>query len=122
VAERDFRLVHFSGYALVRVPVPSGSDLHLTARIARERYGAALSLAWTEGEDSFVIGADENASRRPLDLSAMVEHLAEKFGFVTGLSDADHVARFRIEQAATRPERIDEVVGEIAMGRSILEG
>jgi hypothetical protein len=57
-----------------------------------------------------------------LDVAAMVEHLAQKFDWVEGLPDPDHVARFRIAGVAGRPERIDEVVGEIAMGRSILEG
>ena len=41
VAARDFRLVHFGGYALVVVPVPPELDLHLSARIARERYRRA---------------------------------------------------------------------------------
>lgn len=121
-ASRDFRLVHFGGYALVRVAVPPELDLHLAARIVRERYGAELSLAWPDGGDRFTLGSDEGASRRAFDLGAVVEHLAEKFGWVQPLADADHVARFRIEGAAAQPGRIDEVVGEIAMGRSILEG
>jgi len=120
-AGRDFRLVHFGGYAMVRVPVPPELDLHLAARIVRERYGAALSVAWTEGGEHFTLGSDEGASRRAFDLGAMVEHLAEKFGWVRPLADADHVARFRVEGAA-QPDRIDAVVAEIAMGRSILEG
>lgn len=121
-ASRDFRLVHFGGYSLVRVPVPASLDLQLAARIARERYASELSVAWTEGDERFVLGSDENATRRPFDLGSMVDHLAEKFGWVHALADADHVARFRLEGAASHPERIDEVVGEIAMGRSILEG
>jgi hypothetical protein len=52
----------------------------------------------------------------------MVEHLAAKLAWVDALSDADHVARFRIRELALHPERIDEVVGEIAMSRSVLEG
>jgi hypothetical protein len=122
VAERDFRLVHFGGYTLVRVPVAPSIDLYLAARIARERYAAEISLAWMEGGDRFVLGADDATSRRALDLSALADHLGDKFGFVTVLPDTDHVARFRIEGAAAHPERIDEVVGEIAMGRSVLEG
>lgn len=121
-ASRDFRLVHFGGYSLVRVPVPPALDLQLAARIARERYASELSVAWTEGDERFVLGSDENATRRPFDLGSMVDHLAEKFGWVHALADADHVARFRLDGAASHPERIDEVVGEIAMGRSILEG
>ncbi len=122
VASRDFRLVHFGGYSLVRVPVPSGMDQQLTARIARERYASALSVAWTEGDERFVLGSDESATRRPFDLGSMVDHLAEKFSWVHALADADHVARFRLDGAASHPERVDEVVSEIAMGRSILEG
>jgi hypothetical protein len=37
------------------------------------------------------------------------------------LSDEDHVARMRVRELASRPERLDEVIGEIAMGRSIFE-
>ena len=57
-----------------------------------------------------------------LDLGSMVEHLGEKFAWVTALPDPDHVARFRIAGAVEHPERIDEVVAEIAMGRTLLEG
>ena len=122
VASRDFRIVHFGGHALVRVPLPPEQDLHLAARVVRDRYRAALSLAWTEGGERFVLASDEGSSQRVLDLGSMVEHLAEKFGWVTALPDPDHVARFRIAGAASHPERIDEVVAEIAMGRTLLEG
>ena len=122
VASRDFRLVHFGGYALVRVDAPAGLDVHLASRVARERYGAQLSLGGTQGGECFVLGADDTTSRRSLDLGAMIEHLADKFGWVSALLDSDHVSRFRIAGAAARPERVDEVVGEIAMGRSLLEG
>ena len=70
--------MHFGGYSLVRVEVPPELDLHLAARIARERYGAALSVARTEGGEHFTLGSDEGASRRAFDLGAMVDHLAEK--------------------------------------------
>jgi hypothetical protein len=122
VAARDFRIVHFGGHALVRVPLPPEQDLHLAARVVRDRYRAPLSLAWTEGTDRFVLATDEGASRRMLDLGSMVEHLGEKFAWVTALPDPDHVARFRIAGAVEHPERIDEVVAEIAMGRTLLEG
>jgi hypothetical protein len=122
VAARDFRLVHFGGYTMAMVPVPVGVDLHLAARIVRERYTAPMSLAWLEGDDRFVLGSDEATTGRDLDLGALVDHLAEKFTWVERLSDADHVARLRIAAAAAHPERVEEVVGEIAMGRSLLEG
>jgi len=122
VASRDFRLVHFGGYALVRVVVPPGIDVHLAARVARERYGCQLSLGGSEGGEHFVLGADDATSRRALDLGGMIDHLADKFAWVSALPDADHVSRFRIAGAAAHPERVDEVVGEIAMGRSLLEG
>jgi len=122
VAARDFRIVHFGGHALVRVPVPPQLDLHLAARIARERYRASLSLAWSEGSDRFVLCGDEAVAQRPLDVGAMIEHLDAKFAWVTALPDPDHVARMRIADAGVHPERIDEVVTEIAMGRSLLEG
>ena len=106
----------------MRVPLPPEQDLHLAARVVRDRYRAPLSLAWTEGSDRFVLASDEGTTRRVLDLGSMVEHLAAKFEWVDALPDPDHVARFRIRDATARPERIDEVVAEIAMGRSILEG
>jgi hypothetical protein len=121
VASRDFPLVHFGGFALVVAEVPAGLDPALTARILRERFGAALSLVRAEGSETCVLGADEGGTRT-LDLGAMVEHLAEKLGWVDALSDADHVARFRVRDLARRPERLDEVVAEIGMSRSLLEG
>jgi hypothetical protein len=122
VAARDFRLVHFGGYVLVMVPVPAGLDVFLSARIARERYAAELSLGWLQGEETFFLASDEGSTRRSLDVLGMVEHLAGKHTWIQSLPDADHVARFRIQGAVARPERIDEALAEIAMGRSILEG
>ncbi len=122
VAERDFRLVHFGGHGLVVVPVPPTLDPHLAARIARERYAAALSLAWVEGDDLVLLAADEMPGRRALDVVSMVEHLAGKHDWVETLPDADHVARLAVRRLALHPERIDELLAEIAMGRSILEG
>jgi hypothetical protein len=121
VSRRDFRLVHFAGYAMVVADVEPDLDLHLAARITRERYGAALSLAYRRGEDLMVLAGDEQAGGRSLDFGAVVEHLNSKLGWVEAHSDADHVARFRIRDLAAHPERLDEVIGTIAMARSILE-
>ncbi len=52
----------------------------------------------------------------------MVEHLVAKLAWVEALPDADHVARLRILDLARSPARLEEVVAEIAMGRSLLEG
>jgi hypothetical protein len=122
VSERDFRLVYFAGYSLVVVDAPAELDLHLCARIARERYGAPLSLASVPGEELVVLAGDELSGRRSLDLGSLVDHLAAKLEWVEALPDDDHVARFRVRDLASHPERLDEVIGEIAMGRSILEG
>jgi hypothetical protein len=122
VAERDFRLVHFGGYTLVVVPVPEGLDLHLSARVARERFGAQLSVALREGGELVVLGGDEGRGRRGLDLGAMVAYLASKHEWIEALRDEDHLPRLRVRGLATRPERLDEVISELAMGRSILEG
>ena len=35
--------------------------------------------------------------------------------------DADHVARFRVRGLTRHPERLEELIGEIAMARSLLE-
>jgi hypothetical protein len=122
VAQRDFRVVHFGGYTLVVVDAPPRLDLHLAARIARERFTADISLSLREGEDLVVLGSDETRGRRGLDLGSMVEHLAAKHSWIEALRDEDQVARARVRELGTRPERLEEVIGEIVMGRSILEG
>ncbi len=121
VSRRDFRLVHFAGYALVVLEVPEELDVHLTARIARERYGSPLSLARRTGSEYVFFGGDELAGRRSLDLSALAEHISNKLEWVDRLHDSDHVARIRVRDLSRVPERLDEIVAEIAMGRSILE-
>jgi len=122
VSNRDFRLVRFGGLGLVNLEVPEELDLHLTTRIARERYGVPLSLGRSEGSEMVVLGADDISGRRTVDVGAMVEHLAEKFSWVKLLADSDHVARIRAVGVVEHPERIDELIAEIGMGRSLLDG
>jgi len=122
VASRDFRLVHFGGYRMIVVPTPSEFDVHLAARIARERYGAQLSLAFSEGEEVVILGGDESSSGRNLDLMAMASHVATKHDWIESSQSEDYVARVRIRDLAANPDRLNDVIGEIAMGRSILEG
>ncbi len=119
---RDFRIVHFGGFGLAVVVVPEPLDLHLTTRIVRERHGLALSLGLREGGEAIVLGSDDATGRRSLDCSAMVDHLAGKFSWAEVLPDDDHVARLRVRDLALYPERLEELVSDIAMGRSILEG
>ncbi|UCE86194.1 MAG: hypothetical protein JSU66_00140, partial [Deltaproteobacteria bacterium] len=121
VSGRDFRLVHFGGYTMVVAPVPPELDLHLTSRILRDRYGARLSLTWTEGQRCVVLAGDEVTGRRALDLGAMADHLANKHAWIDPLPDDDHVARVQVRDLGEDPDRIDAVVAEIAMGRSVLE-
>ena len=85
-------------------------------------HGAPLSASYREGEEVLVLGGDEGRGRRGLDLGRMVEHLASKHAWIEALPDQDHVARLRVRGLVERPERLDEVIREIAMGRSILEG
>jgi hypothetical protein len=122
VSSRDFRLVHFGGYRMIVVPTPPEFDAHLAARIARERYGSQLSLAFTEGEEVLVLGGDESSARRNLDLMSMAAHLATKHDWIEAPQSDDYVARVRVHDLAAHPDRLDDVIGEIAMGRSILEG
>ncbi len=122
VATRDVPLVHFGGYTLLRLLVPVELDLLLAARIARERYGAHLAVAAHEGDRTVVLVGDDGGARRGFDLQAMAEHLAAKYSWVEVLPGADHVTRFRVTDLLERPERIEEVVAEVAMGRSVLEG
>lgn len=122
VSRRDFRLVYFGGYTLVVVPTPPAIDPHMTARVARERYGASLSLSLVEGEEVVMLGTDETRGRRSLDVGAMVDHLVAKHGWIDALPDADHVARMRVRDLLGNEDRLNEVIREVAMGRSILEG
>jgi hypothetical protein len=122
IAGRDFRLVHFGGYRMVVVPTPERFDLHLATRVARERYEAELSLGFIEGEDVVVLGGDDALARRNLDLLSMASHLVSKHDWIEELPATDYVARIRIPDFATNPDRLDDVIGEVAVGRSILEG
>lgn len=121
VSARDFRLVHFAGHSMVILEVPEELDLNLAARIARERYHASLSLAAHEGSETLILAGDEGTGRRPLDFSGLVDHLAEKLEWVESLPDHDHVARFVLKGGPAYPDRLDDVIGEIVMGRSLLE-
>jgi hypothetical protein len=121
VSERDFKLVHFGGHVMVVLEVDPEQDIHLVSRVARERYSATLSLARTAGEEAFVFAGDETTGKRSLDYMAISEHLVEKLEWVESRPDADHVSRFRIQDLERHPERLEEVVAEIAMGRSLLE-
>lgn len=121
VASRDFRLVHFGAHVMVVLDVDPGLDPTLCARIARERYAATLSLTRRAGEDSFTFAGDEVTGRRALDYQAVARHLVDKLEWVEARPEGDHVARFRIRDLGRHPERLEEVVAEIAMGRSQLE-
>ena len=121
IAENDFRLVHFGGHVMVVLEVEGSLDVHLCARIARERYSATLSLAHSVGEATFIFGGDEVNGKRALDYMAVADHLTNKLEWVEARPDADHVSRFHIRDLDRYPERLEEVIGEIAMGRCLLE-
>lgn len=121
VARNEFRLVHFGGHVMVVLDVEPELDLHLCARIARERYAATLSLAHSRNEESFVLSGEETSGKHTLDFVAVADHLADKLEWVERQPDADHVARFRVRELERHPERLEEVITEIAMGRSLLE-
>ncbi len=128
VSARDFRLVHFGGYTMVVVPTPASLDMYLVARVARERYRAELSLSLLDGDgdsatsELIVLGGEEPRGRRGFDLGRMVDHLASKHEWIQPLPNADRVSRMRVTGLSGSGDRLDEVIGEIAMGRSILEG
>jgi hypothetical protein len=52
----------------------------------------------------------------------MAAHLASKHEWITALPDDDFVARLHVRDLHGVPGRLDEVISEIAMGRSIVEG
>jgi hypothetical protein len=122
VSGRDFRLVHFGGLTMVVIEVPAELDLHLCARIARERYQAHLSLALSSHRELVVLGGDETRFKRGLDLGGVTAHLAAKHRWIEALADDDHVARMRVYGLHREPGRLDELITEIGMGRSIIEG
>jgi hypothetical protein len=122
VSSRDFRLVYFCDFGIVIGTVPADQDLHLASRIMRERYRVPISLVFAEGDELLVLGSDDVAGRRAIDIGAMADHLSQKFSWVESQSDTDHVARFRLRDMAANPDRLDEVVREIGLGRAILEG
>jgi hypothetical protein len=121
VSNQDFRLVHFAGHRMVVLDVPAELDLNLAARIARERYVATLSLAVQADGEMIIVSGEEGVGRRTLDFGGLVSHLADKLEWVKSLPDHDHVTRFLIKGRVANPERLDEVIGEIVMGRSLLE-
>ncbi|MCP4067918.1 MAG: hypothetical protein GY741_06510 [Phycisphaeraceae bacterium] len=51
----------------------------------------------------------------------MADHLVQKLEWVESRPDADHVSRFFVRDLERHPERLEELIGEIAMGRSLLE-
>ena len=68
-----------------------------------------------------MFAGDESRARRSLEFGSLVEHIVSKHAWAEPLPDRDHVARFRVLDLPNHPERLDEVIGEIAMGRSLLE-
>ena len=69
-----------------------------------------------------VLRGEEARGRHGFDMAGLVNHLASKHDWIEALRDEDHMARMRVHEFATRPERLDELVAEVAMGRSMLEG
>jgi len=121
VSKQDFRLVHFAGQSMVTLEVPLELDLNLTARIARERYHTSFSLAFREESDLVILSGEEGTGRRTLDFGGLVDHLADKLEWVEALPDDDHVARFLLHERVSHPDRLDDVISEIVMGRTLLE-
>ncbi len=122
VGSRDFRIVHFGGYAMVIIDVPAEFDLSLTGRVVRERYGAHLSLARREGDGLLILGTHEGLTPRPMAVVPMAQHLGQKLAWVDALAADDHVARVFVHGLDAHPERLDALIAEIGMGRTILEG
>jgi len=122
VSSRDFRLVHFGGLVMVVLDVPPELDLHLCARIVRERYQAHLSLATSPHRELVLLGGDDTRFKRGLDLGGLTAHLAAKHRWIEALADDDQVARMRVHGLHRESVRLDELITEIAMGRSIVEG
>ena len=121
VGGQDFRLVHFAGQSMVILDVPEELDLNLAARIARERYSASLSLATRVGGELCIVSGEEGSGKRTLDFASMVDHLGDKLEWVESLPNHDHIARMTLHGRQENPERLDEVISEIVMGRTLLD-
>jgi hypothetical protein len=67
---------------MVVLEAPPELDLHLCARIARERYQAHLSLATSPHRELVVLGGDETRFKRGLDLGGVTAHLADKHRWI----------------------------------------
>lgn len=119
-ADCRFGLLHFGALALVSVELPRCLDLQFAVRALRERSGAAFSIARYQGSELFVLGSGEAFARRSLNLQAMAEHLEQKFLFVEALPAEDSATCIRIR--GLNDERLQEVIAEIGMSRSLLEG
>ena len=59
---------------------------------------------------------------RSFDSFSLASDLSAKLEWIEALPDDDHVARMRVRNLWSTEGRMDEVVAEIAMGRSIVEG
>ncbi len=104
------------------MPTPPELDLQLAARVARERYSAEISVVYSEEGELMVLGGEEGRGRRTLELGKMVDHLAGRHDWIEALPGDDHVARMRVQGLNSLDGRLDQVIQEIGMGRSILEG
>jgi hypothetical protein len=81
---------------MVVLEAPAELDLHLCARIARERYQAHLSLTISPKRELVVLGGDETRFKRGSTSAAVTAHLAAKHRWIEALADDDHVARMRV--------------------------
>ena len=69
-----------------------------------------------------VFSGDEGSTKRNLDMLSMATHLAGKHDWIEKLPNEDYVARVRVHDFAAHPDRLAEVISQIALGRSLLEG
>ncbi|MFQ5515671.1 MAG: hypothetical protein ACE5FG_14755 [Myxococcota bacterium] len=120
VTENAPRAVHFGEYQMVVLRVPPDLDAGEVGRRARLGAGARLSLVSREDDDLVVLGC--NDEKRHINILALVDHLAAKLPWAEVAVGGDRVGRLRIEELSQHPERIDQLIGEIARNRSLLYG
>ncbi len=101
--------------ARVEVEVPAGRRRGQTVRVTNARQEGSIHLSTYVRDVLFLPdGTHEFPPPGSTDWSCA--------DWIEVMPNDDHVARFRVRDLAEFPDRLEEVIGEIAMGRSILEG
>jgi hypothetical protein len=118
--EHDPRVIHFGGYQMVVVQVPEHLDAGEVARRARNAAGCRLSLASREGDETVMLVANEE--KRHINVQGVAECLSGLLPWVELRPSGDRKASLLIDDLPRHPERLEQLIGEIARHKSLLHG